>query len=304
MTPRAAVAAALAATGFAGGLRAQAVPFAPGVITIPEATTYRPTFTPDGRTVIYSMEVGSDYVLLESRRRGGRWTAPRVLPFSGRWSDAEAALAPDGGRMVFASKRPRAAGQPARADYDLWIVERSSTGRWGTPRPLDELSTPAHELYPSLTRGGTLYFTRASPDGSDLWRAERRGDGFAPPEPVASLNTDRREAGGWVDPAERVMIFDSNRAGAMGGTDLFVSCRQGAGWGPPRPLPAPVASEAQETSGVLSPDGRTLYFTSNRLSPRAAALGEGVTYADLLARLRGIGNGRWHTYQVPVPFAC
>jgi Tol biopolymer transport system component len=288
-----------------GALSGQAVPpyFAPGVITIPQATTYRPTFSPDGAMVIYSMEVGSDYVLLESRRSGGRWTAPRVLPFSGRWSDAEAAFAPDGSRLVFASRRPRTGSQP-RADYDLWIIERSPGGIWGTPRPLDELSTAAHELYPALTRSGTLYFARSSPEGSDLYRAERRGDGYAPAEPVASINTDRREAGVWVDADERVMLFDSNRAGAMGGTDIFLSCREGGGWGAARPLPAPVNSAAQETSGVLSPDGRTLYFTSGRRAPGAAQLGPGVTYAGLLRRMSGLGTGRWHTYAIPVPFHC
>jgi len=108
MTGRALATGLLCAVS-ATALRAQPAPpyFAPGVITIAEATTYRPTFTPDGRTVIYSMEVGNDYVLLESRRVGGRWTPPRVLPFSGRWSDAEAALSPDGATLVFASKRPR-----------------------------------------------------------------------------------------------------------------------------------------------------------------------------------------------------
>jgi hypothetical protein len=300
-----ALAALVSAAASTTALYAQPTPayFAPGVITIPEATTYRPTFTPDGRTVIYSMEVGSDYVLLESRRVNGRWSTPRVLPFSGRWSDAEAALSPDGATMEFASRRPRTGTAP-RADYDLWIVERSPSGRWGTPRPLDELSTPALELYPVLTRSGTLYFTRSTPEGNDLFRAERRGGGYAPAEPVAAINTDRREAGVWVDPEERMMLFDSNRAGSMGGTDIFLSCREGGGWGAPRHLPAPVNSEAQESSGVLSPDGRTLYFTSNRRSPGAAALGEGVTYAGLLRGMTRLGTGRWHTYEMPVPFTC
>lgn len=285
--------------------RAQGVPpyFAPGVITIPEATTYRPTFSPDGRTVIYSMEVGSDYVLLQSRRVGGRWTAPEVLPFSGRWSDAEAALSPDGRTLVFASKRPRTGTEP-RTDYDLWMVERAPDGRWETPRPLDALSTPANELYPALTRGA-LYFARSSREtGSDLFRAARRGDGFGAAEPVSAINTDRGEAGVWVDADERAMLFDSNRAGGLGGTDIYLSCRQGDTWGAPRPLPAPVNSAAQETSGVLSPDGRTLYFTSNRRAPDAPALGAGVTYAELLRHSRGLGTGRWHTHEIPVPFAC
>lgn len=285
----------------AAGAQAAAY-FAPGVITIPQATTYRPTFTADGGTVIYSMEVGSGYVLLESRQVGGRWTEPRILPFSGRWSDAEAALSPDGRVLVFASKRPRGGGA-ARTDYDLWMVERTAGG-WGTPRPLDELSTPANELYPSLTRSGTLYFTRSSPEGADLFRAERRGGAFAAPQPVAEINTDRREAGGWVDASERVMLFGSNRDGGVGAMEIYVSCRTGGAWGPARRLAPPVNSPDHEGSAVLSPDGKRLYFTSNRRAPDAAELGQNLAYRELLRRMSGLGNGRWHTYEVPVPFTC
>ncbi|HEX8455242.1 MAG TPA: hypothetical protein VF647_24390 [Longimicrobium sp.] len=274
--------------------------FAPGVVTIPEATTYRPTFSPDGRTAIYSMEVSGGYVLVETRMRGGRWDAPEVLPFSGRYSDAEGVLSPDGTRFVFASQRPREGTAP-RTDYDLWEVTRDPGGRWGTPRLMEGLATPGHELYPSLTRDGTLYFTRSSPDGSDLWRAAA---GYAAPEPVRELNTDRRESGGFVDAEGTVLLFGSNREGTLGGLDLFVSCREGGAWGAARPLPAPINSADQENSPTLSPDGKTLYFTSNRRSPDAARLGDGARYGDLLRRLREPGNGLWHTYQIATPALC
>lgn len=289
----------------AGSARAQEAPrfFAPGVVTIPEATTYRPTFTPDARTAIYSMEIAGGYVLVQTPMERGRWREPEVLPFSGRYSDAEGVLSPDGSLFVFASQRPREGDAP-RTDYDLWAVDRTPAGRWGTPRPLEGLATTAHELYPSLARDGTLYFTRSSPDGADLWRAERRGAAYAAPEPVREVNTDRREAGSFVDPAGRMLFFESNRAGTLGGTDLFVSCREGAAWGAARPLPAPINSPANETSAMLSPDGRTLYFTSNRRSPDAAARGEGVRYPDLLRRLRQPGNGLWHTYEIATPALC
>ncbi len=86
--------------------------------------------------------------------------------------------------------------------------------------------------------------------------------------------------------------------------DLFVSCRQGCAWGAARPLPAPINCPDVENSPVLSPDGGTLYFTSNRPSPRAARLGEVVRYRDLLLGLRESGNGLWHTYQLPAPELC
>jgi len=47
--------------------------------------------------------------------------------------------------------------------------------------------------------------------------------------------------------------------------DIFASVRDDQGqWGPPTPLPPPVNSNAHDKSPFLHPDGRTLYFSSNR----------------------------------------
>ncbi|HEY0022010.1 MAG TPA: hypothetical protein VGB24_03845 [Longimicrobium sp.] len=294
----------------AATLSAQAAPpgaeprlFSPGVVTIGEATTYRPTFTPDGRTVIYTIEVGDgEYALVQSRRRDDTWGPPEIVPFSGEHSDAEGILSPDGRRMVFASRRPPPGGQP-RHDYDLWTVTREGNG-WGTPRWLGaQVNSAANELYPALTRDGTLYFSRSGPDGSDLWSARAAGDGYAPAEKLPPpVNTDRREAGVFVSADGDCLVFDSNRAG-LGGTDLFVTRRTAGGWTEPAALPAPINSPSQETSAILSPDGATLYFTSNRSSgAQAPSLGSGLRYAGLVERMRLPGRGRtWHIYEMRTP---
>lgn len=272
--------------------------FAPGVISIGQATTYRPSFTPDVRTVIYTIEVREgEYALVQSERRGDGWGPPGILPFSGRHSDAEAFFSPDGRYLVFASRRPPP-GEEAKRDYDLWAVERGDGG-WGTPRWLGErINSADNELYPALTGDGTLYFSRSGAEGSDLWFA-RAGDGYQPAEKLpAPINTERREAGVFASEDGRCLIFESNRSG-LGGTDLFVTHRIPGGWAEPVALPAPINSPAQETSAIISPDGGTLYFTSNRTVPGAPALGSGLRYGDLLARMGLPGGGRtWHIYEL------
>ena len=47
--------------------------------------------------------------------------------------------------------------------------------------------------------------------------------------------------------------------------DIFASTQNDDGsWGAPAPLPAPINSSAQDKSPFLHPDGKTLYFSSNR----------------------------------------
>jgi Tol biopolymer transport system component len=275
--------------------------FQPGIINIGAATTYRPAFTADGRTVLYTLEVGGgDYVILESRFRNGRWQPPQIAPFSGRYSDAEAFMWPGGNKLYFSSKRPVTPDGQPRKDYDIWTVERSLNGGWSAPQHLGgEVNTDLNELYPSVTTQGTLYFSRSGPEGSDLWHARMANGQYIAAEKLeVPINSDNRDAGVFIAPDESFIIFESNRPGGLGNNDLYISHRRNNTWAPPQNIGAPINSPANETSAVISSDGCVLYFASNRKLETAAALGAGLKYADLLARLQTPGNGLWHIYHV------
>jgi Tol biopolymer transport system component len=274
--------------------------FAPGVISIAAATTYRPAFTPDGHTVYYTMEVGNDYLILVSRFKNGRWTQPKIASFSGKYSDAEPFLAPDGSKLFFASKRPIEGDKPKK-DYDLWMVERLASGRWSAPQHLgDSINTDAHELYPAVTADGTLYFSRFGPGG--IWRSRHINGHYEPAEKLgAPINAELKEAGVYVAPDGRYMIFEAKDPKGLGGTDFYISYSQSGTWTSPRNLGAPINSSAEETCAMVSPDGRYLFFTSSRKLPNTeVALGKGLTYPAMLARLNSLGRGRWHIYYVGI----
>lgn len=270
----------------------------PGLISIAATTTYRPAFTPDGRTVYYTLEAGDDYVILVSRFRNGRWMPPQMAPFSGKYSDAEPFLAPDGSKLFFASRRPVEGVKP-RKDYDLWFVERSANGGWNEPRHLpDSINTDAHELYPAVASNGTLYFSRFAPGG--IWRARNNNGRYETAEKLGPpINSDLKEAGVYVAPDERYLIFEAKDPKGLGGTDFYISYKQQGSWTAPRNLGAPINSSAEETCAMISPDGRILFFTSNRKLPnREVSIGKGLTYAEMLARLNSPGRGKWHIYYV------
>lgn len=284
----------------ASGGKAASTPalFEPGVITIAAATTYRPAFTPDGRTLYYTMEVGSDYVILVSRRKNNRWTQPEIASFSGQYSDAEPFLTPDGSKLFFASKRPIEGDKPKK-DYDLWMVERAGDNRWSAPRHLEgTVNTDVHELYPAVTADGTLYFSRFGPGG--IWRSRLVNGKYQEAEKLgAPVNADKKEAGVYVAPDGRYMIFEAKGADSLGGTDFYISFNRQGEWTQPRNLGAPVNSSAEETCAMLSPDGRFLFFTSNRKLPQTeVSINKGLTYTEMLTRLNSPGRGRWHIYYV------
>ena len=277
---------------------ATAALFEPGIISIGAATTYRPAFTPDQRTVYYTMEVGNDYVILVAHFRNHRWSTPEIASFSGKYSDAEPYLSPDGLRLFFASKRPAAGDQPKK-DYDLWMVQRSRGGPLGSPQRLpDSINTDVHELYPAVTSDGTLYFSRFGPGG--IWRARQTNGQYVAAEKLGTpINADMKEAGAYVAPSGRYLIFEAKNPKGLGGTDFYISYQRDGAWTEPRNLGPVVNSSAEETCAMVSPDGRYLFFTSSRKLPdRDVAIGKGLNYTEMMARPNSPGRGRWHLYYV------
>jgi dipeptidyl aminopeptidase/acylaminoacyl peptidase len=285
------------------------VRYAEGLVTTQHDDAHV-SLSPDGQT-LYFLRDTPDFahwtVLQAHRTREGRWSPPEVAPFSGRWSDADVAFTRDGRRLFFVSNRPLDGRGPARRDTELWVMERTGdrTGTgWSEPRHLPELGSPGDEWFPSLTDDGTLYFGSERPGGRgqcDLWRARWLGDHFAEPENLgAVINTPGQEIEAYVSPDERFLLFAAKgRPEGRGEYDLFVSYRCEGQWTPPQPLGADVNSEGWDFGARISPDGRSLYFTSNRSDfapPRSRPLG----YAELMRRLEAPGNGLRDVYRVDV----
>src|SRR5262245_12852857 len=81
--------------------------FGEGVISTP-FDEFGLDFTHDGRTLFFSRSVPRSnlYVICTSTFRDGRWSEPRVAPFSGRYWDFDPVVSPDGSRIFFGSDRP------------------------------------------------------------------------------------------------------------------------------------------------------------------------------------------------------
>ncbi|KOQ65922.1 hypothetical protein ABW41_00620 [Stenotrophomonas maltophilia] len=130
-------------------------------------------------------------------------------------------------------------------------------------------STQHDEIRLTLSPDGNtaLWFSRNRPGGAggyDIWISHREGDRWRPATPVP-FNTPGRD----FDPAfsadGRVVHFCSDRAGGRGGDDLYrVSMGSDGRFGEPVNLGPAVNSAADEFAPMLSPDGRTLLFSSDR----------------------------------------
>lgn len=279
----------------------QPVRFAPGVVST-GFSDGPPTFSPDGRTLYFlrNSPDGRYWTIVASHFRDGRWRKPEVAPFSGQYNDADPTFSRDGNTLYLASNRP--VDGRAHADTDIVVAHRDGDG-WGAFRRVDAVSSPADEYFPIVADSGTLYFASerdGGKGGTDVWRARRVGDGFGAPENLAALNTPGNEIEAFAAPDESYVILASDgRADTRGKYDLYVSWQCDGQWSEPRNLGDDINSEAKDYAPKLSPDGRYLFFTSNR-STFGEPEGRRLTTAELDRRLSAPGNGLNDVYQVDV----
>jgi WD40 repeat protein len=283
--------------------------FAPGVISTRDYERDG-AFTPDGKTFYFTKRTMWPYfsAICVSRLRNGKWSEPEVASFSGQYGDVTPFVSRDGNRLYFASHRPV---NGARSSfYNLWMVTRDSVSQsWSEPTRLsDEINGKEGAIAPVETRDGSLYFV--SGELGHIVVAKHRTDGWDPPVPAGdSSATGSIELGAYVDPDQRYMIVSvigredalHSAEGIYPRADLYVRTRAGNGWSALRHLGAPVNSGADELAPFVSPDGRYLYFTSERgaLTEHGAQL----DYDALETTLHAPGNGLGDIYRIELSSA-
>jgi hypothetical protein len=138
---------------------------------------------------------------------------------------------------------------------------------WQEPASLAEpMLSPGDDYEPRVAWDGlTVYFSRGRAGrNADLYVAQRTPDGWTEPQPLAELNTPADELGPCPSYDGQTLYFYSDRAGGLGGYDLWLTHRGPSGWLPAIPAGPQVNSPFNEYGPSVSPDGRTLYFASNR----------------------------------------
>jgi Tol biopolymer transport system component len=267
------------------------------------------TFTPDGDTLYFALSSpgpATDQVgaIVSTSLRHGQWTRPAIASFSGRYSDYDPFLTADGRRLFFASNRPAGSAAKPRSDYDLWVVDRAPGG-WGVPEHLGPaINSPAPQYYPSVSADGTLYFSTVRADSKghfNLYRSRLVDGEYRSVENLGpAINGAFDNIDNVIAPDQSFIIFTSyGRPDALGNGDLYVSFNHDGSWTAPRNLGAPVNSVALDYTPNLSPDGRYLYWSSNRGfedRPPARAL----TMTEFHDSIGGVRNGNGNIYRIPL----
>jgi Tol biopolymer transport system component len=282
--------------------------FAPGEISGP-AHDSAPAFTPDGNTVYFGRSNAAQSTIFVSHRNGAHWSQAQIAPFSGEWNDMEPAFAPDGSWLVFVSNRPtQPGGKTIEASYNggthpggnLWRVDRKGDG-WSTPVHLPDVVNPTPSTFaPSVAADGSLWFMSSDANTGKfrLFRSQFRDGAYAAAQPLPFSDGSISDVDPVVAPDESFVVFGSGRVPKRS-MDLFIAFRSGDHWSEPQSLGDVVNSPGSDAEPRLSPDHRTLYFSSERVVPVAFPRTRAQAAEDA-ARMQLWDNGNYNIWTVPL----
>ena len=240
--------------------------FALGIISSMAYEHSAPVFSPDGNEVYWTVLSDRGYIY-SMKRVNGIWTKPSLAPFSGEHSDFYPFFSYDGNKLFYASYRPLQEGQ-RNPGYGivLWFVEREGDG-WSQPKPVGPPVNTGFEFGFSLTRNGTLYFTRGGGSSFDIYRAVFTDGKYTEPEKLPeSVNSEHHEDRPFVAPDESYLIFDSARPNASGGSGgLFICFRKPDGtWTDAIYMDEKMHSGSPASFPYVPPDGKYFFFGSRK----------------------------------------
>lgn len=150
------------------------------------------------------------------------------------------------------------------SDADIYYTSKNASGNWENPQPFKyNTSNDEAPLYLS-PNGDQLYFRRISNSNTDIYRTDYIKNTWTKPVPVSAINTSFNETGISLTADGKTLYFCSDQNKAEGKYDLYRSTKQKNGrWGSVVRLSTTINTPYNQVSPHISPDGRTLFFSSN-----------------------------------------
>jgi hypothetical protein len=236
--------------------------FAPGVISVEGSSERSLSLSPQGDELFFTRGTGwPNSKIMHMERHGDQWSRPEPASFlKDDWA-TQAVFSPDGQYLYYATSH----GKPDIRYYSLWRSKKDKNG-WSKPESVIDMGDGLMmEFHPAVARSGSLYFLYWDfPNQTgDLYVAKLIDGRYAAPVLLGPpISTQHNEVRPTVDPNEKYPLFESDRPGGYGGTDVYIAFRTSNGtWSAPRNLGPTVNTPDDDDVPNISPDGKYWFFS-------------------------------------------
>jgi hypothetical protein len=164
-------------------------------------------------------------------------------------------------------------------DSNLYLSKRQGDGTWSPPLNL-WLNDNTGQCCAMINQStGKVYFSKnIAGRGNEIYSAISGNPASIEP----NVNSPSNDSNPWVSADDRMLFFESDRPGGLGGNDIWFSYRDQSGqWVQPVNMGPAVNSDRNETQPWVSPDGKTIYFNREGVA--------GFAVAKWIAGLLGVG---------------
>ncbi len=262
------------------------IPFAPvnmGASINSADQEYFPAITADGKTFLFTRRLpavgpgGSpteqEDFYISTYGKSGWDIAQPIKEINTIDNEGAASLSSDGQYLFFIGCDNDLDVRQTNGSCDIFLSKKNGN-TFNRPRNLDvPINTGSWESMPSFSSDGrTLYFVRVIKDKLGVSQYDIMvtsiGENSQWSEPVSvsdKINTPMDEMYAFIHPDDQTLYFTSNGHPGMGGLDIFMSKRNPDGsWGDPINLGYPINTKDDENSLLVSPDGESAFFSSDR----------------------------------------
>lgn len=266
----------------------------------------------EGTEIYYTIMARGLSLIMVTRLIEGRWTEPEVAPFSSNldYQYAEPALSPDGNKIYFLCTAPPKGEEPKPGwgHQHIWVSDRPKNNQWSKPYEIGpSVNSNDSQFFPSFTSDNTLYYTfspASDPMRSIIYRSRFIDGSFQKPEPLPSpVNCEGNIYNAVISPDESFLIAcvqgrSINKSPET--AEYFVYFRsKDDTWSEPVNLSKAIDKEGTSAISVsLSPDGKYIFFASDREKLISRLKGRSLTLSDLNEAFNSHGNGYSDIYWV------
>ena len=193
-----------------------------------------------------------------------------------KYADYSPAISADEKTLVFTSRREGSTGGLKTLDdkyFEDIYISKKIFGRWTIPEKIDIVNSDGHEATISLSPDGKQLFVYKDElikknlikkrDGNIYVSANIHGEWSTLQKLPENINTDSWETHATITADGKTMYFVTNKKGGLGGRDIYKTTLNTDGsWTEPKNLGAEINTEYEEDGPYITPDGKTLYFSS------------------------------------------
>jgi outer membrane protein OmpA-like peptidoglycan-associated protein len=182
------------------------------------------------------------------------------------FSDHSPVISADGKTIYYTSRRTDSDNAKEELDgepfEDIFVSKKTDSVTWGKSESI-HLNTTGHDACCQLYDNDTKMIIYKFSKGGDIYYSEKEGDKWGEPKPFPNMNTKKFESSAFVTADGNTAYFATNRYKKNDDLDIYYITKDKDGkWSKIKELKGAINTKFDEDAPFITPDGKTMYFSS------------------------------------------